>query len=85
MDAHPYVPARSPCFEAERWIVALNGKSAIVRLTQRVDDVAVFAHREVLIDGCAYTCLRVDTASHSPPFRAGEYVALLVEALEGLD
>jgi len=82
MDARPDVPARNPSFEAERWIVAPNGKSAIVRLTQRVDDVARFAHREVLIDGCLYTCLRVDAASHSPPFRTGEYIALLVEALD---
>lgn len=82
MDAHPDRSPHSPCFEAERWIVARNGKSAVVRLTQRVDDIAVFAHREVLIDGCRFTCLRVDAASHSPPFRTGEYIALLVEALE---
>ena len=82
MHARPDVPTRSPSFEAERWIVAPNGKSAIVRLTQRVDDIAMFAHREVLIDGCHYTCLRVDAASHSPPFRTGEYIALIVEALD---
>jgi hypothetical protein len=82
MDAHSDPAARSPCFEAERWIVAANGKSAVVRLAQRVDDVAVFVNREVQIDGCPFTCLRVDAASHSPPYRTGEYIALLVEALE---
>jgi hypothetical protein len=74
--------APNPSFLAERWIVAQNGKSAIVRLPTRVDDISALAQQEVLIDGCRYRCSRVDTAAHAPPFRTGEYVTLLVETPE---
>jgi hypothetical protein len=75
-----YAPAPNHRFQAERWIIAHHGKSAIVRLTERIDEVAALTQREVLIDGCLYRCSRVDAADHAPPFRTGEYVALLVEA-----
>ena len=71
-----------PSFEAERWIIAPHGKSAIVRLAQAISDAAIFANREVVVDGCTYFCSRMDTAAHAPPFRAGEYITLLVEAPE---
>jgi hypothetical protein len=74
-----HAPAPSHRFQAERWIIAHHGKSAIVRLTEQIDEVAALAQREVLIDGCLYRCSRVDAADHAPPFRTGEYVALLVE------
>ena len=67
MNAQPRTPAASPRFEAERWIIAPNGKSAVVRLAEEITDTAVFEHREVVIDGCLYTCSRIDTAPHSPP------------------
>jgi hypothetical protein len=77
-------PAQAPqfSFQSERWIIAQHGKSAIVRLPARLDDIGALARREVLIDGFLYKCSRVDTAAHAPPYRTGEYVALLVEAPE---
>jgi len=77
---HPNAPDLS--FQAERWIIAHHGKSAIVRLPTRLDDISALARREILIDGCLYRCSRVDTAAHEPPFRTGEYVALFVETPE---
>lgn len=77
-DAHG-LPSR---FQAERWIVAHHGKSAIVRLARHTQDISSLEQREVLIDGCLYRCTRVETAAHAPPFRTGEYVALLVETPE---
>jgi hypothetical protein len=78
----PVHPSDNISFRAERWIVAQHGKSAIVRLPKRLDDVSALAQHEVLIDGCLYKCSRVDTAMHAPPFRTGEYIALLVEPPE---
>ncbi len=78
--AQPSSSAPNLSFQAERWIIAQNGKSAIVRLPTRLEDISALAQHEVLIDGCLYRCSRVDTAAHAPPFRTGEYVVLSVEA-----
>lgn len=82
MDAYTESAESSPSFEARRWIIAPNGKSAVVRLTEAIEDTSVLEHHDVLIDGCLYTCSRIDTAPHSPPFRPGEFVTLLVETPE---
>lgn len=68
-----------PRFEAERWIVAQNGKSAIVRLAWHLRDVSTLENGEVLVDGCLYLCVRADVPSHPPPYRRGEYITLLLE------
>lgn len=80
MDARN-ISARKPRFEAERWILAPHGKSAVVRLAQALRDASVLVNHEVLVDGCAYICSRID-APHSAPFRTGEYITLLVETPE---
>ena len=80
MDAR-HISADKPRFEAERWILAPHGKSAVVRLAQALSDAAILVNHEVLVDGCTYICARVDTP-HSPPFRTGDYVTLLVETPE---
>jgi hypothetical protein len=67
-------------FEAERWIVAPNGKSAIVRLARHLFDPGALANGDVLVDGCLYRCVRADVPAHAPPYRRGEYIMLLVES-----
>lgn len=79
MNTPIHSPAPSRRFQAEQWIIAQHGKSAIVRLTERLDDVAALTQDEVMIDGCLYRCSRVCSADHAPPFRTGEYITLLVE------
>jgi hypothetical protein len=71
-----------PCFQAERWIIAGNGKSAVIRLPRRLDDVRTLERHDVRIDGCLYRCSGVRTPNHAPPFNAGEYVELLVDIPE---
>jgi hypothetical protein len=67
-------------FEAERWILAPNGKSAIVRLMRLLIDPRALENDEVLVDGCLYRCVRAVVPAHAPPYRTGEYITLLVEA-----
>ena len=69
-------------FRAERWFVAAQIKSVVVRLPRPLENVSLLSHQEVLIDGLLYRCSGVRTASHPPPFRTGEFVALLVETPE---
>lgn len=70
-----------PRFEAERWILAPNGKSAIVRLVRHLFDPGALANGDVFVDGCLYRCVRADVPAHAPPYRTGEYITLLVESL----
>jgi hypothetical protein len=72
--------ASHPRFEAERWILAPNGKSAIVRLARYLFDLSTLENGDVLVDGCLYRCVRADVPAHAPPYRTGEYITLLVEA-----
>jgi hypothetical protein len=76
------VGSSEPNYQAERWIIAANGKSAIVRLPHRLDDVRTLVHHDVRIDGCLYKCLRVDTPAHAPPFKVGERIELMVDVPE---
>jgi hypothetical protein len=69
-------------FQAERWILAHNGKTAIVRLSEPLDDIGALAQHEILIDGCPFRCARMSGPSHAPPFRIGEYLMLLVDTPE---
>lgn len=80
MDARD-ISAGKPRFEAERWILAPHGKSAVIRLAQALSDANVLLNHELLVDGCTYICSRIDTP-HSAPFRTGEYITLLVETPE---
>lgn len=73
------ITASHPRFEAERWIIAPNGKSAVVRLLRHLLDPGALENGEVLVDGCLYRCVRADVPAHAPPYRSGEYITLLVE------
>lgn len=72
--------ASHPRFEAERWILAPNGKTAIVRLVRHLADPRALENGEVLVDGCLYRCVRAAVPAHAPPYRTGEYITLIVEA-----
>ena len=78
-DPTALVTTSQPRFEAERWILAPNGRSAIVRLVRYLFDPSALENGDVIVDGCLYRCVRADVPAHAPPYRSGEYITLLVE------
>jgi hypothetical protein len=68
--------ARTPEFQAERWILEEDARSAIVRLSPGAR-LASLIGLAIRIDGCSYRCIAAERCP--PPSTAGR-VRLFVES-----
>lgn len=60
-----------------------DGRCAfVVALDCDTDDFAHLIKQCVVIDAVTYRCVAVERRAHAAPWRAGEYVSLVVEAMQ---
>ena len=71
-------PERPASTGLERTILKGVGVLVSVELDQDTDDFAHLVGKKIVINGRLETCFSVERFNHSPPWRAGERIALLI-------
>jgi hypothetical protein len=76
----PGIPApERPTFKAlDRTSVRGVGLLVSVELDQDTDDFAHLVGKKIVINGRLETCFSVERFNHSPPWKAGERIGLLI-------
>jgi hypothetical protein len=71
----------TPSFTALNWYSSklLVGRIAAVRNDRKRRDFDDLINHTVIIDGITYRCISVERFAHSPPWKQGEPIGLLVE------
>ena len=71
---------RTPAFIAERWIVGLEARAAIVLADTTDAAAAALVGRMIRVDGCEYRCIAVHRDPSGTRPAAGPRLRLVVES-----
>lgn len=68
-----------PIFVCLETIPSSRGMISVVELDRKTDDFGHLVNQEITLDGKNYICRGVERFTHSPPYRIGERIGLLLD------